>query len=81
MQALEKGNIIRVNAPDGERFGIVVDFADAYGATDILYINVAGRTFLDSAIIEDHEAINVVGHIDGAVIRRTVLCNNPQSIN
>lgn len=81
MQQVKKGNIIKLQAEDGERFGLIVDFADAYGATDILYMNIAGSTFLDSTIIDDRQPIEVLGHISNDVIRSTVLCRNPESLN
>ena len=82
MKPVNKGDIIKVEAEDGERFGIVVDFADAYGATDILYMNIAGSTFLDSTIVDDRQQINVVGHLEPDVLNKArVVCRNPGSLN
>lgn len=78
---INKGDIIKVNVPEGERFGIVIDCANAYGAIDMLYLNIAGSSFLDSVIVDDHQPIEILGHISNDVIRSTVLCRNPESLN
>lgn len=82
MQPLQKGNIIKVEAPEGERFGVVIDYADAYGATDVLYLNIAGSTFFDSTIVDDSAVIPVIGHLDPTLLQQAKMSwKNPGSLN